>query len=151
MGLNPNKKHRNLADMTVEVTRLEFERRPEAVLAIDSPIYLSVEGDVLHQKEWHYRGQVVDFALNHYVTAHHPENPGEGTADVARIDCCHSEVHQHQFYRSGRSQDRSVIQTLHDLPTLEEAESVVCACYDDCYLEMANDWPNHLDRWKEVS
>ncbi|MCD2158125.1 hypothetical protein LQL77_31015 [Rhodococcus cerastii] len=151
MGLNPGKKERKLVDMATAVPALTFERRPEAELVIDNPVYLSIDGDVLHQKEWHFRGKVVDFALMHYLTDRHPDNYLSASADVARIDTCHSEVHQHQFYRSGRPQDRRVIRPLQHLESLEEAENAVCDCYDDCYVEMADEWEGHLDRWKEIS
>ncbi|MBY4214605.1 hypothetical protein HQO42_23080 [Rhodococcus fascians] len=142
---------RKLVDMAELPPKLVFERRTDAELVMDSPIHLSDDGDVLHQREWHFRNQVVDFALMHYLTGEHPENPAsDASADVARIDTCHSEVHQHQFYRSGKPQNRQVLVPLHDCASLEDAEKAVNDCYDDCYLDMVGDWQDHLDRWKEI-
>ncbi|WHU45090.1 hypothetical protein QNM97_13625 [Gordonia sp. L191] len=149
MAPNPGKKRRNLADMTSQPLRLDYRRRADAVLVVDGPIYLSVAGDRLHQREWHHRGRVVDFALNQYITCDHPDNPGGESADIARVDTCHSEVHKHQFYRSGRPQQRDVICALHDADSLEQAEDMICGCYDACYFDMADEWEDRLVRWKD--
>lgn len=149
MGLNPGKRPRKLADMSVQPSQFVYERRPEAELTIDAPILLSKEGDVLHQREWTFRGRIVDFALNHYLSDNHPENPGDQTVDVARVDTCHNEVHRHQFYRCGRQDHRAVIKNLADAGSLEEAEKIIADCYDPCYLDLANNWEENLSRWRE--
>ncbi|WP_313675077.1 hypothetical protein [Mycolicibacterium sp.] len=135
--------------MSTKPVEFVYQRRPEAELVVDTPIYLSADGDVLHLREWQYRGKVVDFALNHYVTTSHPENDGDAPLDVARIDTCHSEVHRHQFYKSGRSQNRDVIQPLYGVASLEEAEALIADCYDKCYFDLAANWGENLNRWRE--
>ncbi|ORL83885.1 hypothetical protein [Prescottella equi] len=137
--------------MTIFPEAKPYTRREDADLTMDNPIHLSTDGDVLHHKEWTYKGRLVDFALNHYVTKDHPDNRKSCTDDVARIDTCHSEVHRHQFYRSGKPQNREVIKDLHGFASLEEAEKAVGLCFEECYFSMADDWQAHLDRWKEAS
>lgn len=149
MGLNPGKKPKGLVDMSTRPAGFFYQRRPEAELTIDMSIYLSQEGDVLHQQEWFFRGKVVDFALNHYLTPSHPDNCTGAMLDVARIDTCHNEVHRHQFYKSGRPQTRDVIQSLSGVASLEEAEGLIAACFDSCYFDLAESWGDNLTRWKE--
>lgn len=149
MGLNPGRKRRNLPSLAIAPPSRPYTRRQEAELIFDHPIHLSPEGDVLHQKEWIFRGQTVDFALNYYVQPGHPDNQDEDERDVARVDCCHSEVHKHQFYRSGRPQVRELIRDLSGFESIEDAEAAVHECYDECYLAMAEKWESHLRYWKE--
>lgn len=150
VGLNPGKKPRKLADMSAARAPLNYVRHSDAQLTMDGKIYLSQE-DVLHQTEWTFRGRVVDFSLNHYVTGEHPDNWNDCPVDVARIDTCHSQVHKHQFYRSGREQNRLVIRDLSTLDNLDEARQAVEESYDQCYMQMADEWESHLERWKDAS
>lgn len=150
MGLNPGKKNRKLVDMTIEPDCFEYERRPEAVAEVDQPIYLS-KYEAMHQCEWHYQGLVVDFMYNHFVRPDHPDNQKSCKQDVARIDTKHSEVHKHQYFRSGKEQDRIVLVPLQEVSSIGDAEEAIDQCSEACYRDMAENWELHTARWKGES
>ena len=96
-----------------------------------------------HKLYWrtHYhpsRWSIVDFAF----TQIHPDREGE-EAHVARIDCCHWEIHKHQYYRSGKHGSYTPICPF----TQDNAWDTMDSKFTDCHSEMMNGWQDHLERW----
>lgn len=149
MGLNPGNKPRNLVDMSEIVQEFEYVPTSTPDRVDEYPIILSAETELM-VREVHANGRVVDFSLNYFATTDHPLNEKDANCDIARIDCCHSEVHRHQFYRT-RGEDKKyiVIKSLKGLTCREEAEREVHSCYDDCYEMMLDNCENYLERWEE--
>ena len=119
----------------------EYERPANATLVMDAPVYVAEDpSQFVYVKQYTYRGYTVDFALSHVVELE------EGNSDVARYDCCHSEVHRHQFHKSGEELRRKVIAPIRDQRT---SWSTVNAVYDECYDDMIEGWEHHYRRWDE--
>lgn len=150
MGLNPGRKRRNLVDMTSVPEKFEYVVSEDALEGLDYSVPLG-GGTVLQVRTMERDYKVVDFSLNQFVEPEYEGNYSGRNVDVARIDCCHSEVHRHQFYRDGHPQNRYVIHDLKCEPDHENAENVVNRCYDSCYEEMTDNWESHLERWENGS
>lgn|GEM_PF-2371258 len=148
MGLNPGKNNRKLPDMSEEALQ-EYKRHPDAELIVDNKVPLGQDGTILSQCEWGRHQLIVDFSYNQYLEDSHPDRKGAKTPDVARIDCCHSEIHKHQFYKAG-GQNRDIIQDLRYSGSIEEVEKVVNLHSMDCYNQMVDGWQSYLDLWKEA-
>ncbi|MEJ4100414.1 hypothetical protein V5S96_08610 [Corynebacterium mastitidis] len=150
MGLNPNPKHRNLADMSTPPPTFTYTPR-EADQTVATPIDLA-DGCELTMRESYRKGLIIDFSLNEHINSHHPRYPYVHNHDVARIDCCHSEVHRHQFYANGDEDPKYyVIRSLTDCPDQQTAEKVIDECYDHCYSMIMSNWEAHLERWDSWS
>lgn len=140
MGKMPGRKgERGLADMSAEVSELEY--RPPPKTACDErqwPQYLT-EVDRLHIRTWRYRGRIVDFAIMQII-----EVDGKDV-HVARIDCCHSIIHRHQFDKAGVDlyDHRVIVPIPH-----EDGWDVVDAGYAAATDVMFNEWEENLRRWK---
>jgi len=66
-------------------------------------------------------------------------------AHVARIDCCGSTIHRHQFDQTGKDlYDHRVIV---EIPA-QDGWSVVDAGYAEAYEVMFNEWEENLRRWR---
>lgn len=110
---------------------------------------LTPEGTcTLRLRAWTYRGKVVDFAMTQM--ANEVEDPRSGEDHVARCDCCHSEVHKHQYYRStrhyrtGETEQRTVIAPIDDQRTSWET---VDSAYETCCDDMIDGWTVNYRRW----
>ena len=150
MGLNPGRKRRNLVDMSSIPGSFEYVVSEEAIEGLNYPVSLG-GGNTLQVRTMERGHKIVDFSLNQFVEPEYEGNLSGENVDVARIDCCHSEVHRHQYYRNGRPQNRYVIHDLKCEESHENAEDVVDRCYTDCYLVMTDNWESHLERWENGS
>lgn len=135
--------------MTIAPPRFEYQPPASAEKVIDNHIILTPEGTcTLYAVAWEYRGKIVDFALTQ--KADEIRHPQKGEDHVARYDCCHSEVHKHQYYRngqhfkSGERQERTCIAKID-----EQASSwdIVDSGYDVCFDQMTDDWESNYRRW----
>ena len=87
-----------------------------------------------------YRGRIVDFAIQQEA-----ELDGDW-AEVARIDCCHSTIHRHQFNQAGTdTYDRRVIQ---NIP--KEGWDVVNAAFQGAVDVMLSEWEENHRRWNNA-
>lgn len=148
MGLNPGKKARNLVDMGEIPKPFEYTVSPYAREIFDYEISL---GDGINLRQWAvgYDNLIVDFAFVQFVDALYESNDTDKNVDVARIDCCHSEVHRHQFYRSNRKQNRYILHPLQGETNHKDAERVVNNCYDECSQTFIDNWETYLERWED--
>ncbi|QNP94248.1 hypothetical protein IA203_01280 [Corynebacterium wankanglinii] len=116
---------------------------------LDNAIVLQPEGTcTLHVVAWNYRGKIVDFALTQM--ADEVEDPRNGDDHVARYDCCHSEVHKHQYFRSGHhfqtgaKEQRTVIAKIE---SQDPSWETIDAEYDRYYDDMTESWAANYRRW----
>lgn len=80
-------------------------------------------------------GRIVDYAL--MLDA---RQDGEDWSEVARIDCCHAEVHIHQYYRS-RPGTRDVIRPIR---SQEDVEDSVDSSLDLIF----GNWDRMIRKWR---
>lgn len=125
--------------MTIRPEELEPYRMPPGAEAEEMPDYDLGLGWVINVVQWRYRGALVGYALNHYA-----EDESEETKDVARIDCCHAHIHEHQKFRNGNP-ERYV-----DIVPLERgaAWGVIQQEYPNSYIHMVDNWEWHEERWE---
>lgn len=135
--------------MSITPAKFDYQAPTAAEKIIDNSIILTPQGTcTLHVVAWEYRGKIVNFALTQ--KADEVSHPQKGEDHVARYDCCHSEVHKHQFYRGGRhfksgdDQERTCILKIDEQAT---SWDTVDAGYDVCYDQMTNDWQSNYRRW----
>lgn len=118
---------------------IQYKRPERAELVFDGPIALDGHGHSIYQKQWVYKGKVVDFSLSHRFE----EVAGHYTF-VARYDCCHSEVHKHQMYRSGKEETYKPLKRLDDPNTAwEDVDSAFPVACDDAI----DSWEENYRRW----
>lgn len=135
--------------MSIRPEPFTYERPVGADVVMDQPVILTPEGTcTLHVKAWAYRGKTVDFALTQM--ADEVEDPQSGEDHVARYDCCHSEVHKHQYYRSGRhykTGETEARTTICPIDKKETSWATVDESYFDCYDQMVDSWQVNYERW----
>jgi hypothetical protein len=91
---------------------------------------------------WLYRGLVVDFVLCQR-TLH------AGTwVDLARIDCCHGEVHCHDVDKHGTALARRIM--IREIPLGEAGWKVVDEEYEAAEVSMKRSWEDSLRRWRDA-
>ncbi|BAU94703.1 hypothetical protein N24_0441 [Corynebacterium suranareeae] len=141
---------RGAVDKTIHPPKFEYSPPSNAEKVMDGPLVLTPEGTChLYVTAWSYRGKIVTFALTQ--TADYVEDPRNGEDHVARYDCCHSEVHKHQYYKSGKhfqndsKEERTIIAPIDDQAT---SWDVVDTAYDECFDQMTNDWITNYRRWE---
>lgn len=83
-----------------------------------------------------YREYIVDFAVMHRYEGE------EWPVEVHRVDCCHGEVHSHQFFRK-REQER---QTIAVIPR-DKAWETVDAHFQPCHDQVLDRWEHNFERW----
>ncbi|MBB2958882.1 DUF7718 family protein [Pseudoclavibacter helvolus] len=119
-----------------------YKRPVNAELEMDCALTLGdAPGQSVYIVQWGYKGKVVDFALTHRSE----ETVGKYD-HIARYDCCHSEVHKHQYTQEGEDQNRTVIAEIRSDGT---AWDTVNESYEFCYDDMFDHWQEHLRRWSE--
>lgn len=142
MGKLPeNSRRERLADMSIQPPPEPGYIPPGLDVATENvtPIDLGMD-DQLVIRQRYYRGKTVDFAIMQKIRI------GQKWIDVARIDCCHSMIHRHQFNRQGVDvYDRRVII---NIPAEEAGWDIVHAGYDDAYTAMLEEWDQNLERWR---
>lgn len=134
--------------MTVDPEGFEYVVSGDAAEGMNFPVHLG-GGTVLQVRTMERGKLIVDFSLNQYVEPGYQGNVTQGNVDVARIDCCHSEVHRHQFYRDNRPQKRYIIKDLKCVSSHKDAENLVSDSYDPCYSTMVDNWELYLERWDD--
>lgn len=135
-----NARRHKLADMTITPPPEPHYVPPGLDVAIQTvtPIDITREDQMVVRQRF-YRGKVADFAICQKVRVN-----GKWV-DVARIDCCHSTIHRHQFNQEGIDlYDHRVII---EIPAVE-GWNVVDAGYDNAYNVMLNEWDQNLERWR---
>ncbi|MBO0868731.1 MAG: hypothetical protein J2P15_09225 [Micromonosporaceae bacterium] len=85
-----------------------------------------------------YQGLYVDFSLNQICVV-----DGISRA-VARIDCCHSTIHRHQFNQEGTDLLRGEV--ICEIPA-EGGVKVVHNHYQPCLDIMDDEWEDNFRRW----
>lgn len=154
MGEGASEKSRRLVDMgqkaDLNADSAPFVYMPsvDAVDGVDYPVLLG-DGCMLSIRTRELDSRIVDFALNQYVTRDYPANYSNQNHDVARIDCCHSRIHRHQFHRDRAQSPQEVIADLSQSPSQLEAELTIHSHYDECYLLMIDNWELYLERWEK--
>lgn len=128
----------------------EYSAPEDAITLFDYPDdlghgqFLNVRCDYL-EHPWRY----VDFAFNHYVEPTHEYNRTGGNVDVARIDCKDNSIHRHQFFRSGRNQERHIYRDFAEQSSAEDCIEIINAMYDECYIEMMEKAEQHYKEWRD--
>lgn len=145
MGLNPGRKPRKVVDMAVEPAKFQYVPTEESIETIWD---ISLGACDLYVREARLGGLIVDYALNQRWATH--DEVADGIQlDVARIDCCHSEVHRHQFYKAGQEDPKyEVLVSLKGCASDAEAQDMVNASYQESYDRMINNWEDYLERWE---
>lgn len=140
---------RGAVDLSITPPKFEYRRPINAEKIMDMPMVLTPEGTCeFYAVAWDYRGKIVDFALTQIAIN---EDPQKETIHVARYDCCHSEVHKHQYYKSGKhettreDQTRTIISPIDDQNT---SWDVVDKAFTECYDQILNDWETNYRRWE---
>lgn len=115
-----------------------YRMPPGAEPSGESTIDLGL-GWVISVIQWRYRGALVGYALNHYA-----EDEPPATKDIARIDCCHAHIHEHQMFRNN-TPERNV-----DIVRLQQgtAWETIQREYPNSYDHMIDNWDRHEERWK---
>lgn len=100
------------------------------------------ETDELRIRQVVYTEKIVDFAIMQL----HWE--GQCHHQVARIDCCHSMIHRHQFTRDGHDlYDRLQIKAI---PADGGTRwNIVDAGYHEVLALMYDEWEDNLRRWRD--
>lgn len=141
-------RHRGLVDMGARPEEFVYRRPQGAEVYPHELVLFPGETCSLHYTQWVYRGKIVDFAITLYTNEF--EDPQGSEAHVARYDCCHSQVHKHQYYRSGshyktgEPEQRTVIAPIDDPAT---AWDIVDSAFDSCLDDLAGNWQVNYGRW----
>ncbi|WP_433230537.1 DUF7718 family protein [Micromonospora sp. CA-248260] len=117
-------------------------RRPTCPPAEEFPVDADLApGHRLIMRPRIYKGRVVDFALQQMAR----REDGDWV-EVARIDCCHSTIHRHQFVADGTDiYDRRVIQ---QIP--KDGWEVVNAAFEPAVEAMMAEWEENVRRWRDA-
>lgn len=139
MAQKPGKsgRTRGLVDMTVEPAAYLY-RPPSNAEPLEYRSDLG-EGSLLIVRQSIYRGKVVDFAFTQCPPGTDGHEP-----HVYRIDCCHGEVHSHQYFRNGDEERRTVIQSITDRRTAWET---VDTAFYECNDRIHASWHANFERW----
>lgn len=91
----------------------------------------------------------VDFAFNHYAASDNEYNRTGTSSDVARIDCKENSIHRHQFFRSGRDQEKHIYNDFSEQSCEEDCIEIISSMYDKCYIEMMENSEHHFREWRD--
>jgi len=105
---------------------------------IEMPIDVG-DGNVIYLKQHVYRNLTVWFAIMHNYTVY-----GE-THEIQRIDCCHSEVHEHIFSRT-KPEYRKV---LVEIDQSKNPWETVDAEYEPAYDRYIDNYEENQRRWRD--
>lgn len=141
MGKSRGRRHeQRLADMSTPAQHYKPPPIPPAV-QLNLPIELT-ETDELRVRQVMYKEKIVDFAIMQICY------DGEECNEIARIDCCHSMIHRHQFTRDGND--------LYDHLEIKaipadggDRWNIVHAGYYDALGLMQEEWAENLRRWRD--
>ena len=137
---NSGKRRGRVTDMATVPKQYKPPACPPAV-EMNFPIEIT-ETDELRIRQLIYREKIVDFAIMQLVRE-------DGLrSEVARIDCCHSMIHRHQFTKDGKD--------LYDHLEIKaipadggDRWNVVHAGYFDALAVMQEEWAENLRRWRD--
>lgn len=107
-----------------------------------TPIELS-PADRITVRLWFWRGRTVDFAI--MLEAF--DDDVELWRDVARVDCCHGEVHRHEFARSGA--ERRVVIAPIPADDEEGAWDLLGREYDRAHKDLISGWDSYVQKWRQ--
>lgn len=77
-----------------------------------------------------------------YAFVHETKDDNGNWLEVAKIDCCHSQVHKHQRHRQGRA--REIRTTIRWITCQEDVEET----YDESFNDIIDNYEEHLRRWE---
>jgi hypothetical protein len=89
---------------------------------------------------WLYRGLIVNFVLCQQTLRR------GRWIEIARIDCCHGEVHRHDVDEHGRRLAKRIL--IREIPPGEAGWKVVEEEYETARLNMERSWEDRLRRWR---
>jgi hypothetical protein len=137
---NKGTRRSRLADMATVPKQYKPPPSPPAI-EMNSPMEIT-DTDTLKIRRVMYHEKIVDFAIMQFTLE------GDDWHQVARIDCCHSMIHRHQFTRDGRD--------LYDHLEIKaipadggDRWNVVHAGYFDAYAIMFEEWEDNVRRWRD--
>lgn len=136
-----NQQNDNPTDMSSPIEKPPYSPpdRSACEIPLDMPIEIDDEHWVYVEQRV-YRGLTVWFALMQYF------NENDHKYEITRIDCCHSEIHQHMFFRRGDEQ-RTVIE---EIDASGAAWETVDRNYEPCLDRIMGEGNPHLEnhrRW----
>ncbi|UTT64923.1 hypothetical protein NMQ01_09260 [Janibacter sp. CX7] len=124
-----------MADMSTPEPAWEYSP-PKGGEVIEYQVVLAPEHQ-LHVRQTIYRKMVVDFAIMQFFVQ-------EWRAEVHRTDCCHGEVHAHQFFQGVDSEERSVICVIDRVDAWKTVDRNFVECNDRAVESFAT----YYDRWR---
>lgn len=136
---DPLASRRRLADMSQPQTPFEYSPpvggdTHEYVIQLEDEHQLHVRMNV-------YRGNVVDFAIVQLFIG------SEFPVEIARVDCCHGEVHMHQFGRRLGEVSRTVIERIPEDEPWKTVDRLFEACNDE--WNSAEAWERRYRSWEK--
>ena len=140
MGKTRGNRQGRLADMTITPPHYKPPPVPPAV-ETTFPVELT-ETDEFRIRQVMWSRRIVDFAI---VQLYREE---DALNQVAKIDCCHSKIHRHQYTRDGGD--------LYDHLEIKaipadggDRWSIVHAGYYDALGLMQEEWEDNRRRWQD--
>lgn len=132
---------RKLPDMSEGLPEAVQYKPPDKSMGsiLDYPIDLAT-GHYLVIRQHIYRENAVDFAVMQFY------EDDDGRYEVARIDCCHGEVHRHGFKRNSKEETRHSIQQI----TVDGSQwATVNTQYESCLEKMTSEFMENYRRWAD--
>lgn len=129
---------RRLADMNIPPTSFVY-KPPKGGDIHEYSVQLAIEHE-LFVRQHIYRGIVVDFAIVQHFTG------TEFPVEVARVDCRHGEVHEHQFGRTRGKLTRTVLERIDDNDPWKIVNGYFYTCNDE--WNDAEAWERRYRTWE---
>lgn len=92
-------------------------------------------------RTWRYNGRLVDYAINQHWEG---DDTGVKVKDIARIDCCHHHIHEHQFFKNGNPQCYVNIKELEQTTAWTTMQEELKVSQE----HMLDKWNWHQERWE---
>lgn len=116
----------------------EYKPPPEPACEVLQYRFEVMPGHWGYAEQWLYRGKVVWFVLTHEIEIDDERHV------VGRVDCCHGEVHEHQFFSDGSEGTRRIIAPIRQRTAYEDVD----AAFERCNTEFDERWNERVRRWK---
>lgn len=129
-----NRSKARLADLSIQPEPVDWRPPPEECISNVYHVYVTDSDRVTNRMETH-RGDLVDFAI---TQCHQPD--GSEWQDVARVDCCHNEVHRHLYRDGGTEINRVVFREV-------SAQTDIEVGYDWGDRLINEQWEENVRRW----
>lgn len=137
--MGKNQLNDNPVDMTIYPDKPKYNPPENSVCEIiEMPIDLG-GGNVIYLKQHVYRSLTVWFAMMHYYTDY------DVVHEVQRIDCCHSEVHEHLFSRTKKEQRILIV----EIDPEKDSWKTVDAEYEPAYDRYFDNYEENQRRWRD--